>query len=235
MLYTNSCSFGAPQEHPIYADFIGKQLGLKVINAGVPGSCNRRIIRTTLRDLSNKNGIALIGLTFISRTELWQPKLANNSNDGDFHSIDIEQTGLNWQQGLIKTIVPDVYKYANSDVLDYYKQWLLHYNPESELTNLLTDIILLSGWLTLNNIKHLIFSNVDVLPTVDFNAPFIKSLHASILENKNIIDPWSFSFGTYALSCGHKPKDYHLYGVHGHPGEQAHQEFSQYLLEKLNV
>lgn len=242
IVYSNSCSFGAPAlEHKVYADHVASAYNAKLINRGIPGSCNRKIIRNSLRDLleiADPSGvIALIGLTFISRTELWQPWISPVDNDGHFFPIRIASNQVDWStHGLIDHPVTDGHRFAEARVADYYKNWLLHYHPESALTDLLTDVIMFCGWADNNNIQYQIFSNVDVFPSdnkVGYTSPFIRSLRQSVLDNKNIINPWDFSFGTYALAQGFVPKDYYLYNKHGHPGGEAHKLFGDFLLERL--
>jgi hypothetical protein len=243
IVYSNSCSFGeAGQGHAVYSDLVAKNYNAACINNGLSSSCNRRIIRTAIRDLiklkEQDTVIALIGLTFISRTELWQPWLPAADNDGHFYSVEIDHKTIDWSiKGLIDTIVPDIHQLADRRVQDYYKQWLDHYHPESAVTDLLTDVIMFAGWCQSNNVKYCIFSNVDMLPSdavVGYTSPFISTLKTQVLQDPNIINPWQFSFGTYALENGFRPKDYHLYKEHGHPGEDAHKFFSQYLIEHLN-
>ena len=75
-----------------------------------------------------------------------------------------------------------------------------------------------------------------MFPDVDFNTVFLSSLIRTINDDPNILNPWKFSFGTYALSKNHVPKDFKIYGKHGHPNEQAHIDFAQHLLLKyINV
>ena len=242
IVYSNSCSFGAPQEHPTYADYVGQHFDATVINRGLPGVSNRRIVRTTLRDLlalkkQQPDIVALIGLSFISRTELWQLDLPAESNDGHFHPIQIDYKKINWAKtGLVDTHVPDIHLLVNSTVQDYYKNWLLHYSPEAEMSNLLTNLLMLSGWAQKNKIDMLIFSNVDVFPgqnVVGYNSPFLYSLVEEVAQDPAFINPWQFSFGTYALEHGFVPKDYNVYKQHGHPGQSAHEFFSKFLLDRL--
>jgi hypothetical protein len=225
----------------VYCDHVARELSATLINHGIKSSCNRRILRSSLRDLieleDHTNVVALIGLTFISRTELWQPWQKATNNDGHFFPIQINDKKIDWSiSGLIDTVVPDIYQHSDHRIQDYYKNWLLHYHPESVMTDLLPDIIMFSGWAKQHGIKHVIFSNVDVLPGDDkigYNSPFIQSLQQQVLNNKNIINPWEFSFGTFALAQGLKPKDYAVYKNHGHPGEQAHKLFSEVLINHL--
>jgi hypothetical protein len=241
IVYSNSCSFGALQSHTIYPEVVAKAFSLNLVNKGTSGSCNRRIIRTSLRDLnklkSKDNVLLLLGLTFISRTEIWRPNINPNQNDGHFHPIKVNNHQINWAaSGLIDTIVSNIHDYTDSEIKDYYREWLLHYNPEAEVTNLLTDLIMLTGWCKNNNIRYVIFSNVDCLPgndKVGYNSEFIQSLKETIDQDKNIIDPWTFSFGGYALAAGFEPKDKLIYGKHGHPGKQAHIMFGNYLVDHI--
>ena len=93
-----------------------------------------------------------------------------------------------------------------------------------------------TGWAKNANINYCIFSAVDVLPgnnKVGYNSPFINSLRNEIEADSCIIDPWNFSFGGYAFAHGLKPKDYNRYKHHGHPGEEAHTLFADFLLTHL--
>jgi hypothetical protein len=243
IVYSNSCSFGAAEQgHLVYGDLVAQHYSTHCVNRGQKGASNRRIIRTSLRDLIElrQQGpvIALIGLTFVSRTELWQPWLPADQTDGHFGSIEIDHKKIDWSlQGLVNTIVPDVYKLADQRVQDYYKNWLVHYNPESAVTDLLSDVIMFTGWCRSNNISYCVFTNPDVLPddtVVGYNSPFISTLRQQVLQDANVINPWHFSFGTYALDNGFIPKDYEIYRQHGHPGAQAHEFFSKYLIKHLN-
>lgn len=243
-IYSNSCSFGAPdQGHKVYADHIAEKFNAKLINQGVAGSCNRRIIRSSLRDLidlheTSQNILMLIGLSFVSRTELWQTDLPPLNNDGHFHPIIIDHQKISWKEkGLIDTIVPNVSDYARLPIKEYYKQWLIHLSLESEVTNLLTDLIMLTGWAKSKNIKYLVYCNTNTLPgepQVGLTSPFIANLFQTVLNDKHIIDLWNFSFKDYALSCKFIPKDYNIYGEHGHPNAEAHQSFAHLLLDKLS-
>jgi hypothetical protein len=240
ILYSNSCSFGAIQGHKVYGDFVAEHFDAKFINAGISGSCNRRIIRTSLRDLlalkELDQCVALIGLTLIQRTELWQPEKPANANDGHFHSIRVDHESFDWSRGLIDTVIPNISDHAETAVKDYYKNWLIHFNPESVLTDLFTDLLMFTAWARHNQVKYVIFFNMNVLPGSDqvgYTSPFISSLVTEIQQDKNIIDPWTFSFGKHSLSQGFIPKDYTLYGIHGHPGPEAHQMFGQYLIDHI--
>ena len=74
LIYSNGCSFSINEPHS-YADYVAQSLNAELINKGQLGACNRRIIRTTMRDLleiKSNNVMALIGLAIMGRTELWR-------------------------------------------------------------------------------------------------------------------------------------------------------------------
>jgi hypothetical protein len=242
IVYSSSCSFGAPCSHPVYSEVVAKNLNCDLVNNGKSGSCNRRIIRTALRDcnelsLEHQDILVLIGLTFISRTELWRNDLPAAGNDGHFHSITADWDKFDWSNGLIDTIVPDIHKHVDSQIEEYYKQWLIHYDRESVMTELCADLLMLTGWFKSKNIKYIVFSNVDKLESAEYigyNSPFISSLQQSLKQDPALIDPWEFSFGTFALEQGLRPKDENKFGKHGHPGKEAHFLFGEYLTDFYN-
>lgn len=241
IVYSNSCSFGATTTYPVYSEWIAKHFDSGLINKGKPSACNRRIIRTSVRDLleikkQHSDIICLIGLTFITRTELWQPNIPADSNDGNFHSITVDFKKLNWVDGIANAIVPDIHQYAAADVQEYYKQWLLHMNKEAILTDLATDIIMFLNFCQTQNIKLLLWSNTQTWPAgpeIAVNDVFFQTLYQTLISSTMVIDPWQFSFRDYALQQGFRPIDEDRYGPDGHPGSQAHESFAQYLLKYI--
>lgn len=243
IVYSNSCSFGqANQGHDIYPELIAQHYNASLINKGVPGSCNRRIIRTSTRDLIeikkdfNDEILCLIGLSFISRTELWQPNIPAKDNDGNFHSITVDYKKYNWSAGLINTTVKDIHLSSPVEIQSYYQQWLLHMSKEAIITDLITDIILFKNFCQQQGIKVLIWSNAQIWPSspeIAIDDIFLKSLVDTINNCQYIIDPWKFCFLDYALGRGHRPRDENLYGLTGHPAGPAHQDFALFLINYL--
>jgi hypothetical protein len=241
IVYSNSCSFGVPTRQPVYANWVADHFNAKLVNKGKVGSCNRRIIRTSVRDLldlkkQHDEILCLIGLTFISRTELWQPNIPADSNDGNFHSISVDFKKFSWVNGLIDTWVPDIHLHAPTEIAEYYKQWLLHMNKEAIITELATDIIMFLNFCQNQNIKLLMWSNTQIWPAepeVAVNDMFLQSLCQTIVDHNAIINPWQFSFKDYALQHGYRPFDEDIFGDDGHPDGQAHKFFTQYLLDYI--
>lgn len=217
ILYANSDSYGVSSTGKTYVDFIGKKLNTThVVNNGLSGSCNRRIIRTSIRDLlslkkQDKNIVAIIGLAHTNRFEYWGKTVTGN--DGHFKSVHpagiVPEEAKKLQQGHIET-----------------------YNDEASNTNLFVDIILLTSFFKTNNIKYLIWQGSQTLKTSDFAAPFINSFYDQVQLDSNVLDMFDFSFSKYcSIIKGYTPYDKHLYGIHGHHAEPAHQDFAEHLLE----
>jgi hypothetical protein len=245
IVYSNSCSFAAPnQGHLIYPEVVAKSLQAELVNCGRPLSCNRRIIRSTLRDLveltqEHTDITALVGLSFLFRTELWQPNSETSkkfwapTNDLYFYPIDINYQQFDWSAGITNTSVPNIHKAVPESVREYHKHWLEHYNKEAATIELITDLIMLLNFAQNNNIKMLIFCNTQTLsglPEVNTDAVYLKSLTEYIKQQKSVVDLWDFSFSSYSRQLGHTPKDIHLYGNDGHPGEQAHVDFAENII-----
>ena len=244
IVYANSCSFGMPPlSSPSYSEIIAHNLSASIINRAKSGSCNRRIIRSSLRDLleikqtSNEQILALVGLSFFFRTELWQPNSPAVDNDGNFHPVGIRSNHVIKTNNYYSGDVEDAYINTNPEIRDYYRQWLIHESKEALITELVTDIVMFSAWCRDNNIKCLIWNNASIwpsLPDVNYNDIFLKSLSQSLLSETSVINPWEFSFIDWALSKGHEPYDAEIYGKYGHPGPEAHVDLAQYLLIELD-
>lgn len=234
-LYINGCSFSHQSDGKNYGEFISEKLQLPVINRGMSRSCNSRIIRTSLRDLiklksKNKDVIALISLSFLVRTEVWD-KIRSNSydiNDGDFASYQFF-LGQNWFEKF-KT-GSEVNGSEPSYLKKYGTEWIKLYDPESEITNLLCNLIMFTSWCDQHNIDYLIYCGGDPLDNIDITAPFIAPFYNVIVKNPNIIDLFNFSFRNFSDQRGHVPYDFEEYGKYGHPGESAHKDFAEWLID----
>lgn len=240
IVYTNGCSYAAFSNGVRYSEFLGRHYKCDSINAAIGGSCNNRILRSSLRDLielkkQHQEIVATISLSCIQRTEIWHPNSSErykweNSNDGDFASYQFAQT-KNWYQ--TKNIAESI----DLELREYGKNWLTWYNVEAETTNLLQQLILFSSWCKHENIKCVIFSG-PLQESVDFSAPFIKPFYDTVLADPMIIDIFSQSFTEWCNNQGFTPTDSYTMEIHnkiydcGHHGEQAHKAWANYLIEK---
>jgi hypothetical protein len=234
LLYINGCSFAVQSDGKRYSDFLSTELNCDVVNAAKPCSCNDRILRTSLRDLLSLRKIhnditVLISLSFIVRTEVWDTlnRSAQPTDDGDFISYQFFN-GSDWvekfKMGKNTSTAPS---YLNK----YGIEWTKLYDPEAEITKLFTELIMFIAWCENNNIKYLIFNGGTPLENIDYSAPFVSSFKQELDKNPRVLNLTEFSFGGYSLANGYIPYDADIYGIKGHPGEDAHKNFANFLLE----
>ena len=238
LIYSNGCSFSINEPHS-YADYVAQSLNAELINKGQEGACNRRIIRTTMRDLleiKSNNVMALIGLAIMGRTELWRNDQPVQDNDGHFINVLPNKNSIVFSNGLIDN-PPDVSQHIDADIRDWYKQFIIHQNSESEMTDLLTDIVMLTGFMKSRNIRYRVFNNMQPFindESIGYDSPFLKSIRQQLELDSSCIDLWNFSFKQYALDKGYIPRDVEQYGIHGHPNTEAHKYFAEFLLTHIN-
>jgi hypothetical protein len=229
ILYCNSDSYGVlSTTQNRYSDYLGQLLQADtVINNGLSGACNDRIIRTTVRDVldlrkTTKDPVlAIVCLGNLIRNEWWNidRELPEGFKDGHFESFQIHSIDTNrW--------------------LPYYQfaqEWYRHYNDEAEQTNLFKKLVMLTGFLQHHDVDYIIFAGNSVTyKPIDYQDVFIRSFAESISNDTNILDLNNFSFTGFCLARGHVPFDQDRYGIHGHHGQAAHQDFAKFLFDYYN-
>jgi hypothetical protein len=228
LLYCNSDSYGVMSDTKNrYSEYLGTLLGADtIINNGLTGACNARIIRTTVRDIldirKNNNDLILAVICFGSmiRNEWWNvdKKLPDGFNDGHFESFQIH--GVNNQQ------LP-FYQYA--------MEWYRHYDDEAEQTNFLKELVMLTSFLKNQKVDYIMFVGNNVTyKLINYQDIFIKSFTEYIQADPNILDLNNFSFTQYCLLQKHIPFDKDRWGINGHHGELAHQDFAKFLFDHYN-
>lgn len=156
-LYINGCSFTNDhtiinQSEPQFGDHIAKHNGWQLTNAGEPGSCNRRIIRRTLKDSQefSNDTLVIVSLTMLSRTEmnvydLWDRLDPMMNKEDFFQSIKVQSPDLIYQ--------------------NYRDAWFKNYSEYGEFVNLATDVLMLSGYLQNKGIPYLIYPYEPLVTT----------------------------------------------------------------------
>ena len=153
-LYTNGCSFTYDNyiyrdlKSFAYGDILAKLYGTSYLNMALPGSCNRRIIRTTFRDALDfdSSTLVVIQLTILHRTEkAFTPgqnnewKMDKNHSREEYHESikDNEQEKINQE---------------------YYKTHIKFFDSRAELTNLAADLLMLTAYLQKQHIPYYVFN-----------------------------------------------------------------------------
>ena len=223
IVYSNSDSYGVMSTGLRYSDFLAQALDAKCVNGGKEGSCNQRIFRTTVRDLSKLRQqtdepiLCLLCLGSLIRGEWWNEskKLTPDDTDGHFESFQIHAINSH-----------------THPVRDYMDQWYRIYNDEAAQTDLIFQLTLLTAWLKTNTIDYIIFTgNTVTYKQIDYNDVFVKDFARPIFADQNIFNLNNFSFVKYCLEQGHTPFDYDQWKENGHHGEPAHRDFANFLLE----
>jgi hypothetical protein len=252
LIYCNGDSYSNPKYHPsltnkTYDNVVGEYLQGYVMNRAINGSCNRRIIRTTVHDMlqqrqlnPQQKTIALIGLTFEIRSELWindrQPQRSEESN----FTTHIFSKQLNWRENLLQGLSlgsENPYLLEKKFYKKYTEGRAYFYNPYAERINLLCDLIMLRSLLDQLNIDFLVFNCVvpEKLDS-DYLLDFFKE---QLQDDLRFIDFNNFGFCNWNNQQGFIPLDFLDRPAIGHYQADAHRAFAEEMLlpkiKELNI
>jgi hypothetical protein len=218
-LYVNGCSFVRDiTMHEHFVNLMAQQCGWSHTNAGWPGSCNRRIIRTTLKhslEFDHTTQV-VVSLSFLSRTEInvyknWDP-------------TDPRMPGEDWFQG-IKT------DHTGEQFRDYREAWIRNFDDYGEIINLATDVLMLTKHLRLRNIPYLIYSYRPGL--IPLRLQSILKQHPVFQElrrDPNVLDLFEDSL------CGRLAAGNWWYdGINGHLDSAGHAHAADVLLKLIQT
>ena len=237
LIYCNGDSYSDENYHSslagkTYAHVVGEHLAGFVINNAISGSCNRRIIRSSVHDLIQQRQqnpeqriIALIGLSFELRSEVWientVPESAQESNFQTHTFADKE----GWRDLLLngKNMLDKGNKF-----LDNYNQGrAYYYSPYAERANLLCDCVMFQSLMNSLGIKFLVFQS----PRAEQLAnEYLVDFFKSQLDNNCFIDFESFGFVDWCHKQGFVPLDFLDRPNIGHPTAQAHRAFAEQIV-----
>lgn len=247
LIYCNGDSYSNDRYHVLlagktYANVIGEYCNGFVINAAITGSCNRRIIRTSLHDLMLQRQqnplqkiIALISLSFELRSELWVDDLYSAyPSESNFvtHTFSNQQ---NWKENLLSNKDIETPNRPNLDA-KFYKKFsqgrAYFFSPYAERINLLADLIMLKSTLDSMNIDFLIFQGpkAEKLQS-DYLLDFFKQ---QLATDHRVFDLETFGLCNWAHEQKFTPLDFLDRPEIGHYGPDAHHAFAtNVLLPKL--
>ena len=157
ILYSNGCSYthnNWVEPAARYPALIAKHFDWQLQDAGIPGSCNDRILRCTMRDCiklkeAGQEVVALVQLTHPHRTEYAGTPTENTAwkyaIDDKFESIKpADET-------------------QSPEVNNYMKLWLYFYNKPAEIEKLRSNIIGLVAFFKENNIQYYVYNGPEEL------------------------------------------------------------------------
>lgn len=244
LIYCNGDSYSDENYHlslkgKTYAHIVGKKFNGYVINKALSGSCNRRIIRTTVSDMLIERKvnpfqkiIVLIGLSFELRSELWvnDPIKKYPPEESNFRT-HVFSNQILWRENLLDN--RDI-NTPNFNQLDkkFYKKYsegrAFFYSPYAERINLLCDIIMLRKFLESLDIGFLIFqSPVSERLESDF---LLDQFKKEIVDDRRIFDFEEFGFCDWAARKKFVPLDFLDNPTIGHYKPDAHKAFAEEIL-----
>lgn len=188
ILYSNGCSYTAnmkllPEQK--YPYLLSQRLHYQLRTAAIAGSCNRRIIRSTIRDCANlvnqdQQVFALIQLTHLHRTEYAGVRTVENQYK---YSYDENQFEYDLYEGLKPNDLNEVPKRV--------QQWAelgfgLH-NESAEFTRLCADLLGLASFFKSKNIGYCIFSG----PAIQVSCQ--DTLYKELQKDNHVLDLLKFN------------------------------------------
>ena len=244
LIYCNGDSYSDENYHPsllekTYANVVADQCNGFVINKSISGSCNRRIIRTTMHDAISQRQlnptqqiIVLLGLSFELRSELWideikQSKIPEESN---FKTHKFTNQLL-WRENLLEGIdIESDNKYnLNEKIFKKFSDGrAFFFSPYAERINLLTDLIMLKSLLDSLTINFLIFQSpkAEKLES-EYLLDFLKT---QIKNDNRFIDFENFGFVNWCAEKNFVPLDFLDRPSIGHYGPDGHRAFAEQIL-----
>jgi len=243
LIYCNGDSYSDENYHPTlknktYAHVIGQYLQGFTINNAIRGSCNRRIIRTSIHDLVHQRKlnpdqkiIALISLSFELRSEIWIDNIVPQTVVESNFRTHLFSREVNWRELLLanKDIDPTGPKSRiDQEFFDSYSKGRAYfYSPYAERTNLLCDCLMFQSLMNQLNIQFLMFQG----PKAEkLQQEYLLDFFKSNLNNENFFDFETFGFASWCHQQGFDPLDYKDRPNIGHYGPDAHRAFAEQIL-----
>jgi hypothetical protein len=183
-VYTNGCSYTYDNyiyhnlKSNTYGEELAQQYGAICLNMGLPGSCNRRIIRTTLRDALTftSQTLVIVQLTVLYRTEKsFTPGQDNEWKMGNPQSLEEYHESLKGNK----------HEKFNQE---YYNMHIKFFDDCAALTDLAADLIMLTTYLQHHRIPYYIF-NYSMLPTKDvIDQIYNNKLQQQLRKDENVMN-----------------------------------------------
>jgi hypothetical protein len=205
---------------------LAQQLGLSSSRSlAIPGSCNNRIIRTTLKDSyqTQEKTLYIVGLTFLRRTEL-SVAPTNDPFEGRWISF--------------QNMVNPQHRYADHWTLDYTRAFLdikLRadlFGLEDLLEQLMYQLLSLIGDLTHRGHQILIFRN----PQEEYYNILDSEKFKNLQNCVNIVDALQWEAIPWQVAQGIEfhTNDAHLPQGLRHPAPGQHGHLNTFLVEYIN-
>lgn len=238
LIYCNGDSYSDENYHKslkenTYAHFLGNYFNGFVINNAIRGSCNRRIIRSSVYDLIQQRELnptqkifAVIGLSFELRGEIWTDKKLTVSERESNFQTHVFSKETDWKERLLN-LMP-INNNDPGSFLDKYSQGRAYfYSPYAERINLMCDLIMMQSLLKELNINFLIF---QAAPAEKLETEHLLDFFKTRLNTDNFIDFETFNLCNWCYENNFVPLDFQDRPKIAHYGPDAHQAFAEKIL-----
>ena len=220
-LYTNGCSFTNDTNlknngGTCWPEILAERLGVELVNSGHPGSCNRRVIRTTLRDSINfdSSTLVVVQLPYLFRYE--KPYVDETVNRWKVNAP--------WQHGEIMESVKPADGSQSPAAQEYTQCMVKHWEYPALFNENLIDVIMLTGYLRSKNIPYLIYRHYceEDLEVVN------NSFYQTVLN-----DPYVFNIDSSFVADINEEK-YYYDSLYAHLNQAGHELLADKLINTLN-
>ena len=244
LIYCNGDSYSDEKYHSslhgnTYVNFVANNLNGFAINSAISGSCNRRIIRTTLHDVIQQRKlnpdqkiIVLIGLSFELRSEIWVDDIKDNRSPAESNfRTHAFSSQLNWRENLLANISINSFNQYNQ-AEKFFKKFsdgrAFFFSPYAERINLLTDLVMLRSVFESLDINFLIFQSpiAEILES-DYLLDFFKE---QIADDERFFNFEKFGFVDWCYQQKFTSIDKVNNPGTNHYGPDAHQAFADQIL-----
>jgi len=222
-IYTNGCSFTSDNYvyHELkslaYGDVLASKYNVDYVNMGFPGACNRRIIRTTLRDSIEfaNDTLVIVQLTFLQRTEkIFTPgqgnewKLNNKQSYQEYH----------------ESIKGEIREKLNQE---YFNTHIKFFDERAEITNLATDLLMLTAFLKNKHIPYYVFSYQPLVSKAIAHQVYNDRLQVQLRKDSGVMNILTDSLTSH-LDSGNWFYDA-VDGHYGHLNPAGHKHAAEIL------
>lgn len=263
ILYINGCSWSSMSDHDmnnkVYGDYLSEKNNWQLINHAAPGSCNNRIIRSSIyniqRLLLTQNSadiICILNMTMPARGEVWlddaglnllfdyaKNKLKNDRLVRIMERVKLADDGyyLSWTPASAH-IFHDLFEWFPG----YYKHnLLLESSEEKFLYDLFSDLLMFTSYMKSRKIKYLIFFAHSISKkskAVINHSDCFNPMYKEICSDNAILNLDDEVFLTWARANNYKffedDNKFQLFtNAPGHPDTVAHAAWAEYLDNKL--
>ena len=208
-----SCLLPAGQ-YKTTAHCIAEKLGFDLDHYGFVGKNHDKILRTAMRySFDHSQSLMLIGVGVTQRLEV---------HGEDVDKFDYPYKYFHEEHCVRPLQGKDVEQFA--DLLEWqYVQ-----------TTTLFDIVLLHDYLEHKSINFLIHNlGFDFYKDDEYN--FANGIENQVRARPKLLNFYENSLHSLIKDANIKPWDYDEYGWNGHPDEQGHAMYADYLMEHINV